>query len=114
VLVAVAAASPGPFAADGSGIGQGYILNKDGTLNAPSNPAAPGDRITIYATGAGLVSFTGSYAVTQYPVSVFIDGFHCDGVAAAMGPVAGFPGDVYQVTVYVPDAATMVASNPNL
>ena len=114
LLVSVAAASPGLFSADSSGTGQGYILNQDGTLNTPSNPAVPGDKITIFATGVGPLSFTGGYAVTQYPVSVFVNGFYCNGVAAAMGPVAGFPGDVYQLTVMIPSPAELTANNPDL
>ena len=114
VLMNVATASPGLFSVDGSGVGQGYILNKDGSLNSPSSPAAPGDKITIYATGVGPVSFTNGYAVTQYPADLYIDGFHCDGLAAVMGPVSGLPGAVYQLTVIVPNPATMAASNPNL
>lgn len=110
LLVSVATTTPGIFAANGAGYGQGYILNNDGTLNTPSNPAAPGDRITIYAAGVGPVSFTDGYAVTQYPVNVFIDGIYCDGVAAVMGPKAGFPGDVYQLTVYVPNTAILFAN----
>jgi uncharacterized protein (TIGR03437 family) len=111
VPVPVAAASPGVFSADSSGLGQGYILNPDGTLNTPSNPAKPGDKITIFANGVGPVSFTNGYAVTGSPVNVFIDGFYASGVAAVMGPVAGFPGSVYQITVIVPNFA---AINPDL
>ncbi|MGA3259195.1 MAG: SBBP repeat-containing protein [Bryobacteraceae bacterium] len=114
VLLNVAITSPGLFSADGSGFGQGYILNKDGTLNSPANPAAPGDKITIYATGVGPVSFTDGYAVTQFWADVYIDGFHCDGLAAVMDPVAGFPGAVYQLTVLVPNPAALAATNPNL
>jgi uncharacterized protein (TIGR03437 family) len=111
VPVPVAAASPGVFSTDGSGLGQGYIFNQDGVLNTPSNPAKPGDQITIFATGVGPVSFTNGYAVTASPVNVFIDGFYASGVAAVMGAVAGFPGSVYQITVYVPNFA---AINPDL
>ncbi len=114
VLVPVGAASPGIFSADGTGTGPGYILNQDGTLNSPSNPASQGDRITIYVTGVGPVSFTDGYAVTALSGSTFIDGFYCNGVAAVMGPVAGFPGSVYQLTVYVPTIASLVANNPDL
>lgn len=103
VGVAVAATSPGIFSADGTGIGQGYILNQDGTLNSPSNPAAPGSHITLYVTGVGPVSFTNGYAVTATLVAVFIDGFYCDGVAAIMGPVKGFAGSVYQLTIIAPN-----------
>jgi hypothetical protein len=42
---------------------------------------------------------------------VFIDGFYASGVAAVMGPVAGFPGSVYQITVYVPNFAD---TNPDV
>jgi len=45
---------------------------------------------------------------------VFIDEFYANGVAAAMEPVQGFPGSVYQITVYVPNPATLVANNPDL
>jgi len=114
VLLNVATVSPGLFSVDGSGFGQGYILNKDGTLNSPANPAAPGDKITVFATGVGPVSFVDVYAVTEFPGYVFIDSFFCDGVAAVMGPVAGFPGSVYQLSIFVPDPAAMVAGNPNL
>jgi uncharacterized protein (TIGR03437 family) len=111
VPVPVATASPGLFSADGSGLGPGYILNQDGTLNNPSNPAKPGDKVTIFATGVGPVSFTNGYAVTGSPVNVYIDGFYCDGVAAVMGPVAGFAGSVYRITVSVPNFASL---NPDL
>lgn len=114
VLVPVAVTSPGIFSQDGSGYGPGYILNKDGTLNSPANPALPGDRITIFATGVGPVSFTNGFAVTQSLVNVFVDGFYADGVAAVMGPVQGLPGSVYQITVYVPNPASQAATDPNL
>jgi uncharacterized protein (TIGR03437 family) len=114
VLAPVVAASPGLFSVDGSGLGQGYILNQDGTRNTPDNPAKPGDRITIFATGVGPVTFDHGYAVTANPVSVYVDIFYALGVAAVMGPVDGFPGDVYQLTVYVPDQAQLIAINPDL
>jgi uncharacterized protein (TIGR03437 family) len=114
VLIPVSATSPGIFSQDGSGYGQGYILNKDGTLNTPSNPAAPGDPITIYATGVGPVSFTQGYAMTQFPVNVFVEEFYANGLAAVMGPVNGFPGSVYQITVYIPTPAALAANNPDL
>jgi uncharacterized protein (TIGR03437 family) len=104
VKVPVASASPGIFSANGSGYGQGYILNKDGTLNTPSNPASPGDQITIYATGVGPVSVTQGYATTQSPVNVLIYESAAEAVAAVYGPVAGFPGSVYQLTLVVPNS----------
>jgi uncharacterized protein (TIGR03437 family) len=114
VLVPVNAVAPAIFSQDGSGFGQGYILNKDGSLNTPSNPAKPGDPITVFATGVGPVSLTQGYAVSQYPVNVFVDGFFANGIEAFMGPVTGLPGSVYQIQVYVPNPATLVSANPNL
>jgi uncharacterized protein (TIGR03437 family) len=64
---------------------------------------APGDPVTIYATGVGPVSFAQGYAVTQFPVNVFIEGFYCDGISATMGTVQGFPGSVYGISVHVPN-----------
>ena len=114
LLVPMAAESPGIFTVSGSGAGQGYILNQDGTLNSSTNPAKVGAPITVFATGVGAMTFTNGYAVTDSPVNVFIDGFFCDGIAAILAPVSGLPGDVYQIGVYVPNPAALAAGNPNL
>ena len=45
--------------------------------------------------------------------AVFIDGFYANGIAAFLGPVAGFPGDVYRLGVFVPDPAKLAYQNPN-
>lgn len=111
VLMPVGVTSPGIFSQSGTGYGQGYILNQNGTLNSPSNPAAPGDRITVFATGVGPLTFTQCCAVAEYPVNVFIDGIYCDGVAAILGQVNGMPGSVYQITVYVPNPAVLFANS---
>jgi hypothetical protein len=59
------------------------------------------------------VSFTQGYAVTEYPANVFIDGVYCAGVAATMGAVSGLPGNVYRITVYVPNPVVLFATtNP--
>jgi uncharacterized protein (TIGR03437 family) len=114
VLVPIGAASPGLFSVDRTGRGQGWILNADGSRNGPDQPVRPGERITIFATGVGPVSFDQNYAVTANPVSVYIDGFYCRGVAATMSPVEGLPGDVYQLTVIVPTYEDLIAANPDL
>lgn len=85
LLAAVAPTATGIFSQDGSGFGQGYILNKDGTLNSPANPASPGDPIAIFATGIGPLSYVQGYAVSQYPVFVDIDGILCNGIASQDG-----------------------------
>ena len=40
----------GIFTMDQSGTGQGAILNQDGTVNGPGNPAAKGSVVSIFAT----------------------------------------------------------------
>ena len=114
VYAPAAAASPAIYSVDGSGTGQGYILNSDGTLNSPSNPAATGSAVTLFAAGAGQYTLSNGYAVTAQTPVVFIDGFYCNGIAAIVGPVNGLPGNVYQLSVFVPDLATLVSNNPDL
>ncbi len=114
VLAPVASASPGVFSQDGSGMGKGYILNKDGSLNSPANPAKEGEPITICATGVGTMTFDHGYAVTDAVVDVRVDGFSAAGIAAVLGPVQGLPGDVYQISVFVPRPSDFADSNPNL
>jgi hypothetical protein len=99
--------------ANGSGAGQGYILNSDGTVNSATNPAAPGSAVTLFIAGAGPYTLSGGFAVGAQP-SVFIDGFYCDGIAATVSQVNGLPGNVYRLGVYVPDPAKLVAGNPDL
>ncbi len=105
---------PGIFSLDGSGVGQAYVLNADGTVNSPGNPAQEGAEITIYATGVGPMTFTQGYAVTDAPAIVSVDGFGAPGIGAVLGPVAGLPGNVYQISVYVPHPAAYASGNPNL
>lgn len=114
VSVAAAPTSPAIFSTDGSGVGQGYILNSDGTLNSPANPASVGSPITIYATGVGAYTLDQGYAVTALPPAVFVDVFWANGIAAVTGPVSGFPGNVFQLSVYVPDPAQYADQNPSL
>jgi len=52
-IVPTSLAAPGVFSADASGSGPGAILNSDYTLNSPSNPAATGGVVVVYATGGG-------------------------------------------------------------
>ncbi|HXM41994.1 MAG TPA: SBBP repeat-containing protein [Bryobacteraceae bacterium] len=105
VWMPAAVASPGIYSVNGSGTGQGYILNSDGAVNSPSNPVAMGSPITILATGGGQMQFVGQYAVTNLPVSVFVDGFYAYGIAAVVKQVTGLPGPVYEISVYVPNPA---------
>ena len=53
ITIPVAAAAPGIFAADASGVGGGAILNQDSSINGRLNPAARGSVVAIYLTGTG-------------------------------------------------------------
>ena len=57
----IAEAAPGLFAA---------IVNADGSLNTPSNAAAKGSVITLYATGAGLAPPTLAVRIDRRPAEV--------------------------------------------
>jgi uncharacterized protein (TIGR03437 family) len=109
VTLQVAATAPGVFSVAGSGRGPGAILNaRDSTVNSAVNPAARGDWVSIFATGAGLTtpaSVDGFVASAPLPapnanVSVTIGGLPCplnfDG--AAPGLVSG----VLQINAQVP------------
>jgi uncharacterized protein (TIGR03437 family) len=109
IAVPFTGGAPGVFSVDGSGLGQAYVLNADGTLNSPANPASEGSKITVLATGVGPLTFDGPYAVTNSPVEVLVDGFLAPGIAARYGAVAGFPGNVYQISVYVPQPSAYLS-----
>jgi uncharacterized protein (TIGR03437 family) len=53
LAVGVAATAPALFTYDGSGAGQLAALNQDGSVNSPSQPAAPGSVVVLFATGGG-------------------------------------------------------------
>jgi uncharacterized protein (TIGR03437 family) len=49
----VVQAAPALFALDGTGGGQGAILNDDGSVNGWEHPAEPGSIVSLFATGLG-------------------------------------------------------------
>ncbi len=109
VTLQVAATAPGVFSITGSGQGPGAILNaRDGTVNSVLNPAARGDWVSIFATGAGVTtpaSIDGFVATAPLPVpianvSVTIGGLPCqlNFEGAAPGLVSG----VLQINAQVP------------
>ena len=51
--VPVTAIAPGLFTMDGSGRGQGAILNQDESVNSAANPAARGSIVALFGTGGG-------------------------------------------------------------
>ena len=91
--VTIQSAAPGIFA----------IVNQDGTLNSPSNPAQRGAYILIFGTGLGVTTAQGSLQITSAPVSVVVGGTAVKPSFAGLAP--GFPG-LYQINALIPPGAT--------
>ena len=111
LLLPVAEASPAIFTMDGSGIGQGAILNQDQALNSPSKPALKGSVVTLFASGAGQTDppgvdgqiASGSLPKPLLPVSVQIGGVDAKVLYAGAAP--GFAAGLLQVDCMVPVAS---------
>ena len=84
--------APALFSLDGSGKGQGAILNSDTALNSPARPAAPGDSVVLFGTGAGR-ALADAFEVT-------IGGNAARVIYA--GPAPGEAAGVFQVNAEVP------------
>jgi uncharacterized protein (TIGR03437 family) len=50
----------GIFSFNATGAGQAAVVNEDGTINSPANPAKRGSIVSIYATGGGLTQPAGA------------------------------------------------------
>ncbi len=53
IKLPIVLAAPGIFTMNGSGNGQGAVLNQDSSVNSPTNPAARGSVVSVYMTGVG-------------------------------------------------------------
>jgi uncharacterized protein (TIGR03437 family) len=109
---------PGIFSLDGSGKGQGAILNQEGTVNSPKNPARRGSIVTIYMTGGGEMAagvadgqiLDSVIPRTRLPMSAAFNVGH-EGWAEAQGEVlyaGGVPGSIaglMQVNLRTPTRA---------
>jgi uncharacterized protein (TIGR03437 family) len=108
VTLNVAAASPGIFTLAGSGTGDAALLNQDGSINAPTNPAAKGSVISFYATGAGQTNpagVTGQVATSPLPVVKSTVQVTIGGQSAQIfyaGNASGLLSSVVQVNAQVP------------
>ena len=117
--VTVAPSSSGIFAADGTGGGQGLILNQDGTANSADNPASAGSVIVLYATGAGQISPAGQdgavVTADRLPQPVLPVSATVGGQAAKVlyaGGAFGMVEGVIQVNLQVPAGAVAGPSVP--
>jgi len=107
VNLRVVSASPAMFTLNT--MGQGAILDQDGTVNSATDGASAGSIVSIYATGAGQTSpsgvdgkiaVAGSLAMPVLPVTVSIGGEQAEVLYAGDAP--GLASGVLQVNVKVP------------
>jgi uncharacterized protein (TIGR03437 family) len=89
---------------------QGAIVNQDGTVNSPSNPAARGSIVSLFGTGGGGTSpggVTGGFAPLSPPifltlgVAVQINQYQAQVEYAGVAPT--LISGVFQVNVRVPE-----------
>ena len=101
--------APALFTANASGSGQIAALNQDGvTPNSPSNPAAPGDAVVLYATGGGAWTesipdgqITGSHLVgPRAPVFVSVGKLPAQVLYAGTAP--GLVNGALQINIVLP------------
>jgi uncharacterized protein (TIGR03437 family) len=118
VAAQVVPSAPALFTADGSGTGEGLIFNDSGLSNAAFAPAVKGSVISIYFTGAGVMSPGGvdgqiasaAGSGPSLPVIVTIDGTPCEMIAIgnALGQITG----MVEASVRVPASVRSGASIP--
>lgn len=90
--------SPALYSLDSSGVGPGAILNQDSTVNSPSNPAARGTVLVLFATGAGRTEPAG------------VDGLVAEGIfPTPLAPVAVQIGGVDAEVLYAGSAPGLIA-----
>jgi uncharacterized protein (TIGR03437 family) len=111
--VSVVPAVPALFALDGTGGGQGAILNADGSVNSWDHPAKRGSIVALFGTGLGQttpqsedgrVTDGSTLPTVVLPVTVLIDGQPAEILyaGAAPGMLLGF----VQVNVRIPNTVT--------
>ena len=80
---------------------RGAVVNQDGLLNGRLTPVRRGQSMTIYCTGLGAVTASGTLFRTQAPVTAILNGVEIRPTFAGLTP--GFVG-LYQVNLSVPVA----------
>jgi uncharacterized protein (TIGR03437 family) len=99
----------GLFTSDASGSGPGAILNQDGSVNGPLNPARRGTIVSLFGTGAGLMFpalpdgalvISTPYSKPNVPVTVKINGIDAEVLYAGAAPT--LPTGAFQINVRIP------------
>ena len=103
ILMPTAEAAPGIFTVNGTGFGQGLILNDDGTLNSEDNRAAPGSIVTIAVTGLGRTVVESGETWPAAEENVYIGHWWTPVVGGEIRELPDAPGQVLLLRVPVPD-----------
>jgi len=113
----IATTQPGLFTLNSSGTGPGAILNSNGSVNSPTNPAAKGDVVVLYLSGEGqtnpagvtgkvtTVSSTGPLTPAPLlPIAILIGPSGSQQAANYVfaGEAPGFVSGVLQLNVQLP------------
>ncbi len=113
ISVPLTASAPGLFTLDSSGKGQVVAINQDGTVNGPTNAAAQGSAVLLYATGEGSVAPAvpdGTVTSGRFlpgpilPVTLTIGNQAARVIAAASFP--GTVAGVMQIEAIIPSGLT--------
>jgi len=103
--------APGVFGLGGSATGQGAILHANTSVIADSsNPAHPGDIVSIFATGLGITAdqpdvdgSAGLFSPLTSAWSVYMGGVQCDPLQISnYAGLAPYYAGLYQINVTVP------------
>jgi uncharacterized protein (TIGR03437 family) len=116
VTVPVVPADPGIFRLQFSPApGQGAVLNQDGSVNSPDNPAAIGSIVSIFGTGMGLLNpvpqdgeiISDASHLLQLPIQLAFNFVAADIMYAGAAPT--LPAGVIQINTWVPDVCKPMA-----
>ncbi|MGA3019277.1 MAG: hypothetical protein ABSF62_19300 [Bryobacteraceae bacterium] len=123
-LVPMAAASPGILVNQNpTGTYRGSaVLNQDNTVNSPSNPAARGSYISIYATGQGYVpgapsdgsspgALPSPATLTVFINSIDVNGYGEAGQHIQYSGLDQYPG-IWQINVLIPQGVAPSSQTP--
>lgn len=115
----VIAAGPGLFVLDAADVAQpGAVVNADGSINGPDNPASIGDTVLVYGTGLGPLDTpvadgeppAGIVRGTSETKVLFAD---AEGVVHFSGLAPDFVG-LWQLNVTIPDRSYITGQVPVL
>jgi uncharacterized protein (TIGR03437 family) len=112
VTIPLAPVDPAIFTEDGTGSGQGSIVNLDGTVNTAARPIARGSYISVYVTGFGPYNPPSPDGLRrlQFPVTATIGSVPAEVVYAGEAPTE--TSGLQQINIFVPPDAPAGASIP--